>query len=144
MPRLLLVLATAALATSCSGALGVVPLGERNSTAAIEFSEQATETAGRLLAYDPARHSLDIEVTLPIEQADDIDVFIITSNGIRFQILSSFQDCRLDGVWRRCSRHLPVLPEEEVDNWRVEAERGFAAGVSPVEVSVTWVPIGSS
>lgn len=143
MSRLLLVLATAALAIGCSGALGVVPLGERSTTAAIEFSEQATETAGRLLAYDPARHSLEIEVALPIEQSDDIDVFIVTSSGIRFQILSSFQDCRVEGLWRLCSRHLPVLPDEDVDNWRVEAERDFASGVSPVEVAITWVPIGS-
>lgn len=144
MSRLLLVLATATLAIGCSGALGVVPLGERSSTAAIEFSEQGTQTAGRLLAYDPARHSLEIEVALPIEQADDIDVFIITSNGIRFQILSSFQDCRVEGAWRLCSRQLPVLPEEDVDNWRVEAERGFASGISAVEVAVTWVPVASS
>lgn len=144
MSRLLLALATAALAIGCSGAMGVVPLGERSSTAAIEFSEQATEAAGRLLAYDPARHSLDIEVALPIEQADDIDVFIIPSSGIRFQILSSFQDCRVEGAWRICSRQLPMLPEEDVDDWRVEAERGFANGVSPVEVDVTWVPVGSS
>lgn len=143
MPRLLSLLAAASLVTSCSGAWGLVPVGERSSTAAIEFTEESIHTGGGLLAYDPSRHSLDIEVALSLEQTDDIEVFIITSKGIRFQILSSFQDCRVEGAWRRCDRRLPAMPDEGVDNWRVEADRGAAAGFSALEVDVTWVPVGS-
>lgn len=143
MARFLSVLAVAALATSCSGALGVIPIGERSSVAAIEFSEDATHTQGALLAYDPSRHALDIQVALSLEQTDDIDVYIITSRGIRFQIIGSFQDCRVEGAWRLCDRRLPSMPDEGVDNWRVEAERSVAAGYSTVEVDVTWVPLGS-
>ncbi|MFP3915037.1 MAG: hypothetical protein ACLFWM_09195 [Actinomycetota bacterium] len=141
--RRLLVLAAATLTMACSGALGLVPIGERSTEARVAFPEDGTLAAGPLLAFDPSRHSLDIEVALPLEQSDDIDIFIITSNGIRFQILSSFQGCHVDGPWRRCDRHLPVLPEEGVDNWRVEAERSVAVGASSVEVDVTWVPLGS-
>lgn len=136
-------LATAALATGCSGAMGLAQMGERSSGALMEFSEHATETDGRLLAYDPAQHSLDIEIAFPLDQPDDIDVYIVTSNGIRFHILSSFQDCHVDGKSRLCSRELPVMPEEGLENWRVEAERDFPTGASSVEVDVTWVPIRS-
>lgn len=140
MSRLLLALSTAALTLACSATTGFVPLGDRSSATEIAFTEDATEAAGQLLAFDPSRHSLDIEIALPLHQSDDIDVFIVTSNGIRFQILSSFQDCHVDGARRRCDRHLPVLPHEGIDNWRVEARRPFALGVSSVEVDVTWVP----
>lgn len=141
MPRHRLVAAFAALAISCSGAAGFAPVGDLRSSAAIRFSPDATVTSGAILAFDPARHSMEIEVAMPIEQRDDIDVYIITANGIRFQILSSFQGCRVDGAWRRCDRQLPVLPDEGLDNWRVEAERDAADGPSPVQVDVTWVPL---
>lgn len=142
MRNLAVLLATLTLATSCSGALAGVRAFDRNSSTDVSFPADGTEASGQLLAFDPSKHSLDIEIALPLAQTDDIDIFIITSSGIRFQVLSSFQGCEVSGAGRRCSRHIPVLPSEGIDNWRVEAQRDVAGGPTSVRVDVTWVPTG--
>lgn len=133
-------LAWLTLATACSGSLAGVPFINRSSATEVSFPADATHASGELLAFDPTRHAMDIEIALPLSQDDDIEVFIITSNGIRFQILGSFQNCHVDATGRLCSRHLPRLPVEGVSNWRVEAERHEANGPTSLRVDVTWVP----
>jgi hypothetical protein len=140
MARLWLALMLAMLTTACASSVGLVDFGPRNSGARLSFSEGATEATGQLLAFDPARHSLDIAISISLDQAEDLDVFIVTSSGIRFQVLESFHDCLVDGAGRHCERWLPVLPDAGVDNWRVEAVRGAPDRPATVEVDVTWVP----
>lgn len=143
MLRLTLLVALAILTLACSGVLGAVPFVDRSSGATLSFEEGDTEATGQLLAFDPTHHSLEISIAMPLEQSDDIDVFIVTSNGIRFQVLSSFQDCRIDGANRLCDRSLPVLPAEGIENWRVEALRSVSAAPGSVTVDITWVRVGS-
>lgn len=141
--RRLAIVGLVVVAAACSGSLDAFPFGDRSSGARLSFASDSTETSGALLAYDPARHSMNISITLPLEQSDDIDVFIVTSTGVRFQILESFQDCTQNVAGRHCTRWLPVLPDEEIDNWRVEAVRQATGNASQVDVDVTWVPLGS-
>lgn len=142
MSRLLSFIVLTALTLACSGPLGVVPLVDRSSSTDLSFEAGATEAVGQLLAFDPTQHSLDISIDMPSDQPDDIDVFIVTSNGIRFLVLNSFSNCHVEGSSRHCDRELPVMPAEEIDNWRVEAVRSAAEEAASLEVSVTWVPVG--
>jgi hypothetical protein len=91
-----------------------------------------------LLAFDPKSHSLDILIELPLEQPDNVEVFLIPPSGIRYQVLGSFQNCEVDGSARRCPRRLPALPTETADAWRVEALRTEPSGATSIEVSVSW------
>ena len=141
MSRLVLALALATLTLACSGTVGFVPWGERTSSATLEFSEGSTEATGALLAFDPSRHSLDISIEMPLEQSDDIDVFIIPSSGIRFQVMGSFHGCEVDGASRRCPRQLPSFPTETVDNWTVVAQRPESTEATQVRVAVAWQPV---
>jgi hypothetical protein len=140
MKRLTIAL-VAVLATACTGTVGFAALGDRSSGAHLSFEKGATEATGQLLAFDPTRHSLEIDISISLEQEEDLDVFIVTSNGIRFQVLESFHNCRVDGSGRYCERWLPVLPDEGVDNWRIEAVRTRPDRASTVNVAITWVPI---
>ncbi|HEX2155081.1 MAG TPA: hypothetical protein VHL52_14040 [Acidimicrobiia bacterium] len=142
MSRLLTLIVLAALTLACSGPLGIVPLVDRSSGTDLSFEAGASEAAGQLLAFDPTQHSLDISIAMPSDQPDEIDVFIVTSNGIRFLVLNSFRDCHVEGSNRRCDRELPVMPAEGIDNWRVEALRSATTAAASLEVSVTWVPVG--
>lgn len=142
MSRLLSLLVLTTLTLACSGPLGVVPFVDRSSSTDLSFEAGATEAAGQLLAFDPTQHSLDISIDMPSDQPDDIDVFIVTSSGVRFLILNSFRDCHVEGSSRRCDRELPVMPAEDIDNWRVEGVRSAATEAASVEVSVNWVPVG--
>lgn len=140
MSRLALVLAAAMFSAACSGLSLAAPMGDQNSEARLSFDAGSTETSGRLLAFDPAQHSsLDISISMPLAQLDDLDVFIVTSRGIRFQVLESFSDCQVDGSSRMCERWLPVLPDEGIDDWRVEAVRSDSENSSSLRVDVTWV-----
>lgn len=143
MKRLAPVLALATLTLACSGAVAVVPWGERTSSATLKFSEGETEASGALLAFDPTRHSLDISIELPLEQTDDIAVFIVPSSGMRYQVLGSFHGCEVDAVSRRCPRELPTFPAETVENWTVVAQRPESAEETRVEVAVAWRPLGN-
>lgn len=144
MTRPVLVLAAALVAAACSGLSLAAPIGDRNSGARLSFPAGATEASGSLLAFDPAQHSsLDISISMPLAQPDDLAVFIVTSNGVRFQVLESFTDCRVDGASRRCDRWLPLLADEGIDNWRVEAVRDDVAESTSLSVDVTWVRSGS-
>lgn len=142
MSRFVPAFALAILTLACSGAMGVVPWGERTSSATLQFPEGATEASGALLAFDPTRHSLDISIELPLEQTDDIDVFIIPSSGVRYQVLGSFHECEVDGASRTCPRQLPAFPAETVDNWTVAAQRPESQGATRVEVAIAWQPVG--
>lgn len=143
MRRLAFLAMVIATTVACSASLDAIPFGDRNSGARLSFDADSTESSGALLAYDPTRHSMEIAITLPLDQGDDIDVYIITSTGVRFQILESFQDCTQNTAGRHCSRWIPILPDEAIDNWRVEAVRETTGRESLVEVDVTWVPLGS-
>ncbi|MFO7293213.1 MAG: hypothetical protein FWJ92_08015 [Actinomycetes bacterium] len=132
-----LTLALAFLALACTGPMTVDPFGER-STARLQFEDGATEAVGQLLAFDPKSHSLDILIELPLEQPDNVEVFLIPPSGIRYQVLGSFQNCEVDGSARRCPRRLPALPTETADAWRVEALRTEPSGATSIEVSVSW------
>lgn len=145
MSRIALVLAAAMLSAACSGVSLADPMGDRNSEARLSFDPGATEASGGLLAFDPAQHSsLDISISMPLAQLEDLDVYIVTSNGIRFQVLESFHDCQVDGANRQCDRWLPLLPDEGIDNWRVEAERRTSSDPSSVRVDVTWVRLAGA
>src|SRR5690606_20513187 len=72
-----LTLALAFLALACSAPVSVVPLGERSSATQLHFEAGSTEATGQLLAFDPKRHTLDISIELPLEQPDDIEIFIV-------------------------------------------------------------------
>lgn len=144
MSRLALVLAAAMLSAACSGLSLAAPMGDQNSEARLSFDAGATETSGRLLAFDPAQHSsLDISISMPLAQHDDLDVYIVTSRGIRFQVLESFSDCQVDDESRMCDRWLPVLPDEGLDDWRVEAVRTDSQNASSLRVDVTWVRLAT-
>ena len=140
MARLTLAL-VALLATACSSTVGLTAFADRSTGARLSFEAGATEAEGQLVAFDPARHSLDIAISISLEQAEDLDVYIVTSNGIRFQVLESFTGCEVDGAGRHCERWLPVLPDEASDNWRVEAIRTEPDQPASVQVEVTWVPM---
>lgn len=138
-----LTLALAFLALACSAPVSVVPLGERSSATQLHFEAGSTEATGQLLAFDPKRHTLDISIELPLEQPDDIEIFIVPPSGLRYQVLGSFHDCEVDGAGRRCPRKLPVLPTETAQAWRVEALRTEPNGPTSIDVAVSWVPVGS-
>lgn len=139
MTRFILIVVAALLTTACSGLSVVLPFADRSSGAHLDFEEGTTETSQGILAFDPEQHkSLDIAISMPASQ-DDVDVFIVSSNGIRFQVLGSFQNCHVEGDSRLCQRELPLLPDEGIDNWRVEAVRVDPSDAGSVTVDVTWV-----
>ncbi|HSJ34602.1 MAG TPA: hypothetical protein VLB85_06065 [Acidimicrobiia bacterium] len=131
------------LATACSSTVGLTAFAGRSSGAHLSFDAGDTEASGQLVAFDPTRHSLDIGISISLEQAEDLDVYIVTSNGVRFQVLESFTGCEVDGSGRHCERWLPVLPDEGPDNWRVEAVRTEPDRPATVQVEVTWVSMES-
>lgn len=141
MPRLAPLVAVLCL-TACAGGISGFPLGDRISGAQLTMEEGDAEAGIGLLAFDPARHSLDIDISMPLEQQDDLDVYIVTASGIRFLVLESFHGCTETAASRHCARWLPVLPEEDTGNWRVEADRVDLSRISTVQVDVTWVPLG--
>ncbi len=144
MPRLPLIVAAAMFTAACSGITAAAPIGDRSSEARLSFEAGATEASQSLLAFDPAQHdSLDISISMPLAQLEDLDVFIVTSSGIRFQVLESFVDCRIDGANRQCDRWLPLIYDEGIDNWRVEAVRAGSEDTSSVRVDVTWIRMDS-
>ena len=129
------------LATACSSTVALTAFADRSTGARLSFDAGVTEAEGQLVAFDPARHSLDIAISISLEQAEDLDVYIVTSNGVRFQVLESFTGCEVNGSGRHCERWLPVLPDEGPDNWRVEAVRTEPDRPATVQVDVTWVPL---
>jgi|GEM_PF-2002101 len=131
------------LATACSSTVGLNAFAGRSSGAHLSFDAGDTEASGQLVAFDPTRHSLDIGISISLEQAEDLDVYIVTSNGVRFQVLESFTGCEVNSSGRHCERWLPVLPDEGPDNWRVEAVRTDLDRPATVQVEVTWVSMES-
>jgi len=138
-----LTLALAFLALACTGPMSIDPFGKRSSAARLQFEDGSTEAVGQLLAFDPRGHTLDISIELPLDQPDDIEIFLVPPSGIRYQVLGSFQNCEVDGAARRCPRRLPALTTETADAWRVEALRSEAGGATSIEVSVSRVSVSN-
>lgn len=144
MHRIGLVLLVAVVGSACAGIDVGLAGGDRSSGTELSLEQGSTEVDEALLAFDPAQHSLDIEITIePLSQASDLDVLIVTGSGTRYLVLNSFHECREEGESRRCDRRLPVMPEERVGDWRVLATRSDASGSASIAVDVTWVPMGS-
>lgn len=141
MTRLASVVVVALVLAACISTTAFVPLGERSSGAKLAWDVGETEASGSLLAFDPRRHTLDIAIVLPIDQPDDVDVYIVTTTGIRYKVLGSFHNCRQEDSVRLCTRNLPMFFDEGIENWRVEATRGDARQAASVRVDVTWVPV---
>jgi len=139
-----LVVLLAGVTSACLGLDAGLLRGDLNSGAQLSFEAGATEATEALFVFDPAQHSMDITIFIqPLEQADDLDVVIVTESGTRFQVLGSAARCTEDAETRTCERKLPLLPSEEVGSWRVEAVRNDATAPASVQVQVNWVPIGS-
>lgn len=115
--------------------------GEHSTSAELSFEPGATAAEATILALDPTQHRMDITISVvPLDQAGDLDVVIVTDAGTRFQVLSTFQQCSDNGLSLTCQRALPLLLGEQVGDWRVEAERSDATVESSVQVDVKWVP----
>lgn len=137
-----LTLLVAMTGVACLGMGAGMLTGDRTSEAVLSMEEGVTEASQGLLAFDPARHRMEITISIaPLDQPDDLQVAMVTPSGTRFQVLGSFHLCVQDGDRRRCPRELPALPSEEVGPWRVEAMRGGAAAATSVRVEVEWVPL---
>lgn len=144
MLRAGLLLTVAALCAACAGLNAGVIHGDLNSEADLTFAQGATEASRALLAFDPTQHRMNITISIePLAQKGDMNVFIVTDSGTRYQVLGSFHQCTEEAETRRCSRKLPPLPYERVGSWRVEAMRGDASIPASVQVQVQWVPVGS-
>lgn len=139
-----LVVVLAGVTSACLGVGAGLVRGDLNSEVELSFEAGATEATQALFAFDPAQHSMDITISIqPLDQADDMNVVIVTESGTRFQVLGSFAFCTEEEETRLCQRKLPLLPSEQVGSWRVEAERVDATLPASVEVKVNWIPIGS-
>ncbi|CAN5818364.1 hypothetical protein BH23ACT5_BH23ACT5_06380 [soil metagenome] len=132
------------LSGACAGPNAGLLMGDLSSTAQVWFEEGSTEASSHLLAFDPTRHRMDISISIDtLENAEDLDLVIVTEAGTRYQVLGSFHQCEVDGARRQCERWLPALPAETVGGWRVEARRALSDATAAVDVVVTWIPTGS-
>lgn len=144
MSRVVLVAMMVVLSAACTGFDVGLADGDRNSGAQLALGRGTTEVTEGLFSFDPAQHSMDISISIePLDQADDLDVLIVTESGTRYLVLNSFHECREEDRSRRCERWLPVMPEERVGDWHVLATRSDATRAASVDVQVTWVPIES-
>lgn len=140
MRRPLSVAAAALVMAACSSPVPLAPL-DRSSSARVVLAEGETNASDRLLAYDPTRHRLEIAIFLPFDE-DTVDVYLIPTTGIRYQVMGSLHNCEENRHGRRCLRFLPTLPDEGIEGWRVEVARKDTTRVTAVDVKVTWVPTG--
>ncbi|HJR91325.1 MAG TPA: hypothetical protein VJ938_02670 [Acidimicrobiia bacterium] len=139
-----LLVLVAGLCAACMGLGAEVLRGDLNTETNLEFDIGATEATGALLAFDPTQHRMDIVISIePLDQADDMNIVIVTDGGTRFQVLGSFAACTEEDGLRRCERQLPILPNEQVGSWRVEAVRGDSTISTSVQVAVNWISINS-